>query len=204
VSASGGNALPTPRPTLEARPERSPDWAGQPVRVAITGWYGAVVFELQRVVLEPGQLAEPFGASVTVFPGAIELDTGVYSPLAVELTHALQAEGVDADFAHQGNQRVIRGRLFGELIAQLAIGFGEAVAGAGAWAGLVAAFRLVVRELPDDQQRVRVRLMRQRTNAAGSTETVGVEYDGPLRELPEALGQLTWPSADSIHQEPVP
>ncbi|HUC24763.1 MAG TPA: hypothetical protein VMA73_18790 [Streptosporangiaceae bacterium] len=160
------------------------------------------MFDLQRVALGADELAEPFRAAVIAFPDAVELDNGVYSPLAVQLVRALQARGVDADFEHQGDQRVVRGRLFGELIAQLSIGFGEAVAGAGAWAALVAAFRLVVKDLPDDRQRVRIRLLRQRTTAAGPTETVGVEYDGPLHEFPEALGQLNWPSEDNTQQEP--
>jgi hypothetical protein len=148
-------------------------------------------------------MAGPFRAAVTAFPDTVELNSGVYSFLAVQLTRALQARGVDADFAHQGSQRHVRESLFGELIAQLAIGFGEAVAGAGAWAALVATFKLVIKGLPDDQQRVRVRLMRQRTTAVGTTETVGFEYDGPLRELPEALVQMTWPTEDTVHQEPV-
>jgi hypothetical protein len=161
------------------------------------------VFDVQRVALGPDQLAEPFRAAVTAFPDAVELDNGVYSPLAVELMRALQARGVDAGFEHQSDQRVVRGHLFGELIAQLAIGFGEAVAGAGTWAALVAAFRLVVKDLPDDQQRIRAKLLRQRTTSAGATETVAFEYDGPLHELPEALGQLTWPSGDDTQQESV-
>jgi hypothetical protein len=153
------------------------------------------VYKLQRVAIESHPLPELFATAVAVLPDITALNSGVYSPLSVGLVSALRAQGVDASCVHEGDQCIVRERLFGELVLQLAMGFGTAVAGAGAWAGLVTAFRLAVKDHPDSERRVRAKLVRQRTTAGGSTEAESFEYDGPLHELPDALAQLTWPTS---------
>lgn len=171
------------------------------MREAFPGWYRAVVYELQRVAIGSHPLAEPFATAVAALPDVAAPNSGIYSPLAVGLVSALRAQGVDASCVHEDDQCIVRERLFGELVMQLTMGFGTAVAGAGAWAGLVAAFRLAVKDHSDSERRVRARLVRQRTTTGGTMEAVSFEYDGPLHELPDALAQLTWPASDDGQEQ---
>lgn len=154
-----------------------------------------MVYKLRRVSIEPHSLSGQFATAVAVLPDITAPNSGVYSPLAVGLVSALRAQGVDASCVHEGDQCIVRERLFGELLLQLAMGFGTAVAGAGAWAALVAAFRLAIKDHPDSEHRVRAKLVRERMAAGGAMEAESFEYDGPLHELPDALAQLTWPAS---------
>lgn len=148
------------------------------------------MFRVERLHEEPALSDARFTHAVVILPYSEEAGQGIYSSASARLVAGLRSQGIDAACLHDVNHRIIRERLFGVPTVELVIGFGTAVAGAGAWAGIVAAFKLLAERPAEAHEPVQAKLAVQRERHNGTTETLWFEYTGPADQLPDALAQL--------------
>jgi hypothetical protein len=148
------------------------------------------VFHVERLHEELALSNARFAHAVIIFPDSEKAGQGIYSPTSAQLVAGLRAQGIDAACRHDAEHRTVREGLFGVPTVELVIGFGTAVAGAGAWAGIVAAFKLLVQPQAEAHQPARAKLAIQREGSGGATETLWFEYTGDMDQLPDALAQL--------------
>lgn len=148
------------------------------------------VFRVERLNKESALSNARFAHAVVIFPDSEKAGQGIYSPASARIVAGLRAQGIDVACLHDAEHRTVREGLFGVPTVELAIGFGTAVVGAGAWAGIVAAFKLLVQPQAEAHQPARAKLAIQREGSDGTTETLWFEYTGNMNQLPDALAQL--------------
>jgi hypothetical protein len=148
------------------------------------------MFCVERLHEEPLLSNAKFAHEVVILPYSEEAGQGIYSPASARIVAGLRAQGIDVACLHDVDHRIIRERLFGVPTVELAIGFGTAVAGAGAWAGIVAAFKLLAQPPTEAHKAAQAKLAVQREGPDGTTQTLWFEYTGPMDQLPDALAQL--------------
>ena len=135
----------------------------------------------------PVVVTSTFEHDVVLLPHSVDEGMGVYSQSSAVIASQLREQGLTVGYFYERNRRLVRAGLLGASTDELVIGIGTAIAGAGLWEALVAAFGKIFHH---EDKPLRARVVISRNDGDNVIDTVWFEYNGPAKEFSSALVEI--------------